>query len=66
LCVFASVEENSLPEFFTLPIPTICAWDTGSSGCFPAQASRFGFAVEAFAENPAQVKVAGTWAVTAG
>jgi Collagen triple helix repeat (20 copies) len=66
LCVFASIEENSLDEFFSQPLPTTCAWEGGaSSGCFPAQASKFGFGIEAIAETDAPVKVAGTWAVTA-
>jgi hypothetical protein len=66
LCVFASEEKNSIKEFFSKPFPTICAWETGSSGCFPSQSSRLGFGVEALAEEAEKpVAAAGTWAVTA-
>ena len=65
LCIFASIEENNLNVFFHLPIPTVCQWEAGGSGCFPPQASKLGFAVSAIAKEAVQLKDAGTWAVTA-
>jgi hypothetical protein len=71
LCVFAETEENSKSGagFGGVRPPLICNWEAGEAGCAisvtGSEGSRFGFGVEALAENAGTVNVTGTWAVAA-
>jgi len=66
LCVFASVESHTEKELEPgKPLPTICQLEAGvPAGCFPAQASKYGFGLDTIAAGEKVMVVAGSWAVT--
>ncbi len=66
LCVYSATERNLTKQFFNHPMPFICQWEAGATGCVPNQASTLGFGIEALGENEGQAVAAnGTWAATA-
>ncbi len=68
LCIYLSSEEGAPHVVFGNGIiPLVCAYSTGGAclATSTGNADKYGFGLEAFAEEAALVNYAGTWAVTA-